>query len=105
MINDIHKPNLNKYKLFNDKQLICYQGIIKQNEGLFIPFSWWHQIESDDKTGSISLSFRWNPYLNEIKNAFSESSSINSKLINDIIFNECIDKLPFHIKHIANIWR
>ena len=106
MINDIHKPDLDKFELFiNDVDINCYQGIINKNEGLYIPFSWWHQIESKDKIGSISLSFRWNPYLNQIKNAILTSSKISNKFISDIIFNECIDKTPFYIKNVASIWR
>merc|ERR1712151_744932 len=64
MIDDIHRPNNEKFELFaNDKEIKCFDGRIHQNEGLFIPFAWWHQIEADNECGSISLSFRWNPHL------------------------------------------
>ena len=106
MIDDIHQPNMQKFELFaKDKQIKCFQGTICQNEGLFIPFSWWHQIEADDECGSISLSFRWNPYLNHIKNAILTSSRMKNTLIGDIIFNECISKLPFYVKNAATVWR
>ena len=106
MINDIHAPNPLKYPLFvEDESIRCHHGIIQRDEGLYIPFSWWHQIESDEESGSISLSFRWNPYLNAMKEAILTSSKLQNEMIGDIIFNECIATMPTYIKNVANLWR
>ena len=106
MIDDIHRPDSKTFPLFmEDKEIRCHQGIIQRDEGLYIPFSWWHQIESDEQSGSISLSFRWNPYLSAMKEAMLTSSKMDNEMVGDIIFNECISGMPHYVQKVAGIWR
>lgn len=64
-INCIKSPNLSKYPSL--KATKGLQGIIKAGEILYIPYGYWHQIESPP--ASVGLSLRWNPYEDTIRAA------------------------------------
>jgi len=40
-------------------------GELRPGQVLFIPFGWWHQIESDGE--NVSVSFRWNPFETSVR--------------------------------------
>ena len=101
MIDDIHRPDADKFEKFAaDDTLVCHQGVIGPDEGLYIPFAWWHQIESDAQSGSISLSFRWNPYLQTVKEAMLTASKMDNAWIGDLIVEECIAATPFYVRQV-----
>jgi len=43
------------------------QGVVRCGELLYIPFGWWHQMESDG--AAVSVTYRWNPYESAIRSA------------------------------------
>ncbi|ETO20314.1 hypothetical protein RFI_16902 [Reticulomyxa filosa] len=102
MVDNVHKPDLEKYPLFDD--VVCQQGIIHANDALYIPFGWWHQIECQHQ--SISLSIRWNPYTHILKQAFHLWQRANP-LLKDIFFTQCLENchLPVHVKQLAFVWK
>jgi len=57
-INDIQNPDISKYPLC--ERVLGWQGVLKAGEVLYIPYGWWHEIESTGN--SVSVSYRWNPY-------------------------------------------
>eukprot|EP00455_Lapot_gusevi_P036358 TRINITY_DN4042_c0_g2_i1.p1 TRINITY_DN4042_c0_g2~~TRINITY_DN4042_c0_g2_i1.p1 ORF type:complete len:197 (+),score=11.01 TRINITY_DN4042_c0_g2_i1:163-753(+) len=57
-INDVHQPDLEKYPHFGN--LAAVQATLEPGQLLYIPYGWWHQVESSGV--NISVSYRWNPY-------------------------------------------
>ena len=123
-IDNVHEPNIKKFPLFYKNKIVKYEGIINKNEGLYIPFGWWHQIESIYKNkndgGIISISTPWNPYkqemniyltqfVNEMNSKFEECNDLEiASKYAQLIFDKSIAEsklLPYFIKNIASIWK
>jgi len=64
-IDDIFAPSLNQFPLYD--RVIGWQGTVGASEMLYIPYGWWHQVESSGVC--VSVSFRWNPYEAAIRSA------------------------------------
>lgn len=56
-VDDIHQPDSARFPLAATVPLM--KGTLKAGSLLFLPYGWWHQIESVGF--SISVSMRWNP--------------------------------------------
>lgn len=57
-IDDIHSPDPSRFPLASTVTLM--DGLLSAGSLLYIPYGWWHQIESTSV--SVSVSMRWNPY-------------------------------------------
>jgi len=62
-IPDIHRVNRKQFPLFDERMAV--KGELRAGQALFIPFGWWHQIESEGV--NVSVSFRWNPFENAVR--------------------------------------
>lgn len=47
---------------------------INQGESLYIPYGWWHQVQAAGS--SISVTWRWNPYLESLQTALLLSKQV-----------------------------
>lgn len=57
-VDDIHAPDTSRFPLAAGVTLM--DGLLSAGSLLYIPYGWWHQIEST--AVSVSVSMRWNPY-------------------------------------------
>ena len=123
MIDTVHKPDIDKFPLFYKNKVKRHKGIIKKNEGLYIPFGHWHQIESiyksKDDGGIISISIPWNPYkpkMTKYLTKFVETMNSKFEECDDLetassysqkLFDQDVEesKLPDYIKRLANVWK
>eukprot|EP01083_Nonionella_stella_P006763 19579_1 len=121
-IDNIHAPDPIQYPLFYEHGVVQYKGAINRNEGLYIPFGWWHQIESvynEKEDGIVSLSMAWHPYkqtMTQFLKEFVDLMNAKYEECNDLevasnhaqkVFDQKIKEsdLPEFIKDIANIWK
>lgn len=62
-IPDVHKVDRRQFPLFDEN--LAVRGELKAGQVLYIPFGWWHQIESEGV--NVSVSFRWNPFETSVR--------------------------------------
>jgi hypothetical protein len=72
-VDDIHHPNKELFPLARSVPLLS--GELDAGSLLYIPYGWWHQLDSPGE--GISVSCRWNPYEQALRQAAtSEASSL-----------------------------
>ena len=64
-VDNIHDPDARAFPLSRSVPLLS--GDLDAGSLLYIPYGWWHQIESIDT--AISISMRWNPYEEALRQA------------------------------------
>jgi hypothetical protein len=64
-VDDIHAPSATEFPLASHEKVPRLSGVVGEGELIFIPYGWWHQLESIGT--SISISQRWNPYVEDLQ--------------------------------------
>jgi hypothetical protein len=99
-INCIHRPDLKRHPGF--RGVAGVQLVLRPGDVLYLPYGWWHQIESSGE--SISVSHRFNPYEDAIRavmlvRARAVAAGLPPGLV-DSLFAQCLqtaENLPPHI--------
>jgi len=64
-VDDIHDPDPHRFPRARAVKL--WSGLLTPGSLLYLPYGWWHQLES--VSTSISVSMRWNPYDEALRTA------------------------------------
>lgn len=59
-LDDLHSPSPTEFPRAAPDQVPRWSGIVGEGEFVYIPYGWWHQLESIDT--SVSVSQRWNTH-------------------------------------------
>lgn len=82
LVNDVHKPDLEKFPLFAKATPITF--VVGPGETMFIPNGWWHTARSVTPTISVALDVlntsNWSRFVNEVDIMISRHKPLKSKL-------------------------